>query len=196
MKVCNFAYKNNPLISRIPAGIGLLDKNLKGVRLINAPKFIVDNNVGKLVKWLRIMGYDTMFFNGSNDSYMIATALAEGRVILTRDTQIMKRRVVASGRLRVVFIQDDGPELQMQQVINTLNLDCQFRPFAICLECNQPLLERSKQQVKDLVPPYVFQTQSQYMECPACHRIYWRGTHWQTMTKKLNRFVQHRCNEW
>ena len=165
------------------------------MRLINAPKFIVDNNVGKLVKWLRIMGYDTLFFDGSNDSYMIATALAEGRVILTRDTQIVKRRVVASGQLKVILIQSDEPELQMQQVINTLNLDCQFRPFAICLECNQPLLERSKQQVKDLVPPYVFQTQSQYMECPACHRIYWRGTHWQAMTKKLNRFVQHRRNE-
>ena len=189
MKVCNFAYKNNLLISRVPEGIGLLDKNLKGVRLINAPKFIVDNNVGKLVKWLRIMGYDALFFNGSNDSSMIATALAEGRVILTRDTQIVKRRVVTRGQLKVILIQSDKPELQMQQVIDTLNLDCQFRPFAVCLECNQPLLERSKQQVKDLVPPYVFQTQSQYMECPSCHRIYWRGTHWQAMTKKLEQYM-------
>jgi len=193
MRECSFAYRNNRLISRVPEGIkgvGLLDKNLKGVRLINAPKFIVDNNVGKLVKWLRIMGYDALFFNGSNDSSMIATALAEGRVILTRDTQIVKRRVVASGQLKVILIQSDEPELQIQQVINTLNLDCQFRPFAICLECNQPLLERSKQQVKDLVPPYVFQTQSQYMECPACHRIYWRGTHWQAMTKKLEQYMK------
>ena len=168
---------------------------MEGVRLINAPKFIVDTNVGKLVKWLRIMGYDTLFFNGSNDSNMIATALAEGRVILTRDTQIVKRRIVTSGRLEVILIQSDEPERQMQQVIDTLNLDCRFRPFTLCLECNQPLLERSKQQVKDFVPSYVFQTQDQYMECPACHRIYWRGTHWQAMTKKLNRFMQPRRNE-
>ena len=159
------------------------------MRLIDTPKFIVDNNVGKLVKWLRIMGYDTRFFNGGNDSNMIALALAEGRVILTRDTQIVKRRVVTSGQLRVILIRTDKPELQRQQVIDALNLDCQFRPFAICLECNQPLLERSKQQVKDLVPPYVFQTQSQYMECPACHRIYWRGTHWQAMTRKLEQYM-------
>ncbi|MFC1897513.1 Mut7-C RNAse domain-containing protein [Chloroflexota bacterium] len=158
--------------------------------LINAPKFIVDNNVGKLVKWLRIMGYDTLFFNGSNDSIMVTAALAEGRVILTRDTQIMRRRVVTSGQLKVILLQSDKPELQMQQVISALNLDCQFRPFAICLECNQPLLERSKQQVKDLVPPYVFQTQRQYMECPACHRIYWRGTHWQAIVKRLEEFGQ------
>ncbi len=152
-------------------------------------KFIVDSNVGKLAKLLRIMGYDTLFFNGTDDSRMIATALAEGRVILTRDTEIMRRRVVTSGQLKAILIKDDQPEQQMHQVIDTLNLDCQLRPFTICLECNQPLLARSREQVKDLVPPYVFQTQSQYMECPACHRIYWRGTHWQAMTKKLEKFM-------
>ena len=136
------------------------------------------------------MGYDTLFFNGSDDSGLIAIALAEDRVILTRDTQIIKRRVVTSGQLKAILIQSDEPERQMRQVIDTLNLDWQFKPFTICLECNQPLVERSKQQVKDLVPPYVFKTQSQYMECPACHRIYWRGTHWQAMTKRLEKFIK------
>jgi uncharacterized protein with PIN domain len=153
-------------------------------------KFIVDHNVGKLAKWLRIMGYDTLFFHGSDDSRLVAIALAEGRVILTRDTQIMRRRVVTSGRLKAILIQSDEPEQQIHQVIDTLKLDCHFQPFSVCLECNQPLVERSREQVKDLVPPYVFQTQSQYMECPACHRIYWRGTHWQAMTKRLNKFVK------
>ena len=165
------------------------------MRLITNLRFIVDNNVGKLAKWLRIMGYDTLFFDGSDDSRMIAIALAEGRVILTRDTQIMRRRVVTNGRLKAILIQGDEPEQQIRQVIDTLNLDCRFMPFAICLECNQPLLERSREQVKDLVPPYVFQTQSQYMECPACHRIYWRGTHWQAMTKKLEKFRRGSAGE-
>jgi len=153
-------------------------------------KFFADNNVGKLAKWLRMMGYDTRFFNGSNDSHMVAIALAEGRVILTRDTQIMRRRVVTSGQLKAILIRGDKPEQQMHQVIDSLNLDCQFRPFSICLECNQPLLPRSKEQVKDLVPPYVFQTQVKYVECPTCHRIYWRGTHWQAMTEKLKKFMK------
>ena len=160
------------------------------MRLISELKFIVDHNVGKLAKWLRTMGYDTRFFSSPDDSNMIATALAEGRVILTRDTQIMKRRVVTSGKLKAVLIQSDKPELQIRQVIDTLNLDCLFRPFTICLECNQPLVVKNKQEVKELVPPYVFQTQNQYMECPACHRIYWRGTHWQAMTKNLEKFVK------
>lgn len=150
--------------------------------------------MGKLAKWLRIMGYDTLFFNGSDDSHMVAKALAEGRMILTRDTGIMKRRVVTGGRLQAILINSDAPEQQMRQVIDTLKLDLQFEPFTLCIECNQPLTERSQEQVKDLVPPYVFQTQSQYMECPACHRIYWRGTHWQAMTRKLNKFVNKTGN--
>jgi uncharacterized protein with PIN domain len=153
-----------------------------------SPRFIVDHNVGKLAKWLRMMGYDTLFFSGDNDSRMVALAQKEDRVILTKDTQIMRRHLVTSGQIKALLIKGDKPEVQVHQVITTLNLDPQFRPFSICLECNQPLLARSKPQVKDLVPPYVFKTQSQYMECPTCHRIYWRGTHWQAMTEKLRRF--------
>jgi len=156
--------------------------------LRDAPKFIVDCNVGKLAKWLRLMGYDTSFFNGTDDSQLVATALAEGRVILSRDTQIMERRVITSGKLKAILIRSDKPELQIRQVIDALELDSNFRPFTICLECNQVLAERNKDEVKELVPPYVFKTQSQFMQCPACHRVYWRGTHWQSMTKRLEKF--------
>lgn len=156
----------------------------------DAPRFIADCNVGKLAKWLRLMGYDSRLFNGSNDSQLVAIALAEGRVILSRDTQIMKRRVITSGKLKAILIHSDEPELQIRQVIDTLDLGSQFRPFTLCLECNQVLVERDKGEVKDLVPPYVYQTQSQFMQCPACQRIYWRGTHWQAMTKTLKKFVK------
>lgn len=152
-------------------------------------KFIVDHNVGKLVKWLRLMGYDAVFFNGADDADMIATALAEDRVVLTRDTQIMKRGVVTGGRLKAVLIEGDKSEDQICQVVKALNMDLEYRPFSICLECNEPLREISKQEVKDRVPPYVFQTQDQYMACSKCHRIYWRGTHWQRMNSKLKKLL-------
>jgi len=151
-------------------------------------RFIVDHNVGKLARWLRMMGYDAIFFDGAEDSRMIAMALAEGRVVLTRDTRIVNRRLVTSGQLKVILIESDRPDLQMLQVIDSLGLDCRFKPFTVCLECNQPLLAVAKEQVKDLVPPYVFKTQNQYMRCPGCHRIYWRGTHWQAMTRQLDSF--------
>jgi hypothetical protein len=100
----------------------------------------------------------------------------------------MKRRVITTGKLKAILIRNDEPELQMRQVIGELDLDSKSRPFTICLECNQALAERAKGEVKDLVPPYVYQTQSQFMQCPACHRIYWRGTHWQAMTERLKKF--------
>jgi len=156
-------------------------------------RFIVDSNVGKLAKWLRMLGYDAVFFDGEDDAYMIDRALKEGRVILPRDTQVMKRGVITSGRLKAILIESDQPEPQVRQVIDTLHIDSQSRLFTVCLECNNPLEERSKEEVEQRVPPYVFQTQQQYIECPVCHRIYWRGTHWQAMLQKLERLTkQHR----
>ncbi len=137
------------------------------------------------------MGYDTLFFEGGDDSLMVKAALAQGRVILTKDTGIMRRRVVTSGRLKVVLIEGDDPELQLKQVTENLNLSCQFRPFTLCLECNQTLIERSREEVKDLVPPYVFKTHDQYVQCPNCQRVYWKGTHWVQMTRKLENFQKY-----
>ena len=151
-------------------------------------KFIVDNNVGKLAKWLRIMGYDALLFDEEDDGKMVKVALAQKRVILTKDTQIMRRRVVTSGRLKAVLLKSDEPKAQLRQIAETLGLDYQFKPFSICLECNQSLVERDKDEVRDLVPSHVFETQSLYMECPSCHRIYWRGTHWQSMSRELETF--------
>tara|TARA_B100000315_G_C14395262_1_gene503917 strand:+ start:332 stop:778 length:447 start_codon:yes stop_codon:yes gene_type:complete len=137
------------------------------------------------------MGYDTVFFSGSDDSAVVATARAQGRVILTRDTQIVKRRLITSGRLRAILIVSDEPERQIKQVRDALNLELKFRPFSLCLECNQPLVERSKEQVKDWVPPHVFKTQDHYMGCAFCHRVYWQGTHWRAMTGKLEKFEEY-----
>ncbi len=136
-------------------------------------------------------GYDTLFFQGDDDSQMISIAGDEGRVILTRDTQIMRRRVVTGGKIKAILIRSDDSERQMLQVIDALHLSPFFNPFTICLECNQPLTERSKPQVEGRVPTYVFQTRDQYMECPHCHRLYWRGTHWQAMIERLNKFSRH-----
>jgi uncharacterized protein with PIN domain len=148
-------------------------------------KFIVDNNVGKLARWLRLIGYDTLLFKQKNDGQMIKTALTEDRVILTKDSQFMKRRLVTSGRLKTIHIKQDDPKLQVQEVVQSLNLNYHFKPFSVCLECNQVLIARGKEEVKNLVPNHVFETQTQYTECPVCHRIYWQGTHWQAMIKKL-----------
>ena len=147
-------------------------------------RFIADSNVGKLAKLLRMVGYDTLFFTQGDDNEMIRIAFKEKRAILTRDTQIMERRLVRDGDLKAVFITQDRPEAQLYEIMDALKLPLS-RPFSLCLECNQPLIPRRKEEVQDLVPIRVFKTQKRYMECPSCHRIYWEGTHWQAMVKKL-----------
>ena len=161
-----------------------------GVNLAEKTKFIVDHNVGKLTKLLRLMGFDAVFFAGLDDADMVATALAENRVVLTRDTQIMKRGIIASGQVRAMLIEGDRAELQVRQVIAGLGLRLQIEPFSLCLECNQPLEPKDREGMKHRVPPYVYQTQQHYMECPNCHRVYWRGTHWQAMAQRLDRIVK------
>ena len=135
-----------------------------------------------------MIGYDTLFFTGDDDWQMIIQALNEDRVILTKDTEIMRRGVVVSGRIKAVLIKSDNPEQQIKQVIDTFTLNTGENLFSICLECNRVLEERTPQQVERRVPKYVFQTQDYFLECPYCHRIYWRGTHWEAMTRKLAKF--------
>ncbi len=136
-----------------------------------------------------MLGFDSLFFDGEDDSQLVKRALAEGRVLLTRDTGIMKRRIVTSGRLKAVLLQSEQPEEQMQQLIAALDIKNQCQPFTVCLECNQPLSGKSPSEVKNKVPPYVYKTQNQYMECPQCRRIYWRGTHWQAMLTRMEKTV-------
>ena len=82
---------------------------------------------------------------------------------------------------------------QIQQVTETLKIDkYQFKPLTLCLECNQLLIARAKGEVKDRVPPYVFLTQGQFVECLVCHRIYWKGTHWQAMQKKIESVLEYK----
>jgi uncharacterized protein with PIN domain len=149
-------------------------------------KFIVDHNVAKLARWLRMMGYDTTIFNESDDWQMIRTALAENRVIITRDTGVMKRRVITSGRLKALLVVGDDPQKQMQQVIKEFKLDNK-KSLTLCLECNAPLVPVDRESIKQRVPPYIYKMQTQFVECPICHRVYWQGTHWNAMKRTLKK---------
>jgi uncharacterized protein len=159
------------------------------------PKFIVDANVGKLVKWLRMMGFDTVFFDEPDDGGMVKIALAQGRIIITKDSEFMKRRAITGGRVRAILVAGDNSENQMMAVLRKLDLLGRERPFTRCLECNTPLEEIDKDEAEKLVPPRVSELQDQYMVCPACRRIYWRGTHWKAMNDKLHEFAAAKIEE-
>ncbi len=148
-------------------------------------RFIVDTNAGKLARRLRMLGYDAVFFNGRDDAEIVSQALKENRILLTRDTHLMEWGVIRDGRVRTLLIQSDIPDLQVSQVIRELDINEFPEPLTLCLECNYPLISANKTEIADIIPRYVMQTQEEFKSCPVCRRIYWRGTHWHIMKKKI-----------
>ena len=148
-------------------------------------RFVVDLNVGRLAKWLRVMGYDTLFPREGSDNDLVRVALREGRVLVTRDAQISLRRAVRQGQLRVVYVVDDDLWSQLRQLVEDLKLDLKGG-FSRCVRCNELLQRVEKDNVADRLPPYVFHNHSDFMECSLCLRLYWRGTHWSGMMSQLS----------
>jgi uncharacterized protein len=147
-------------------------------------RFIADSNVGRLARWLRAYGYDADYAAGLDDQRLIGRALAEGRVLLTRDAGLMRRRVVAGGSLPAVLLASDEVGEQLRQVARELGL-AGDHALSRCLECNVELRPRPKSEVLDRLPPHVRATQERFSQCPRCDRVYWPGTHWERMRERL-----------
>ncbi|MCY4487748.1 MAG: Mut7-C RNAse domain-containing protein [Deltaproteobacteria bacterium] len=143
-------------------------------------KFAADKMLGRLAKWLRIIGQDVIHGQHLAGQGLVRAATQEHRVMLTRDRRISRRNPD-----RAILIRDDHFRAQLKQVVE----DCGLDPFAgiltRCVECNQPLQPMPKEQVRDTVPPYVFETQDVFSACPACRRVFWPATHQQQMMDEL-----------
>ena len=140
-----------------------------------------------MARWLRMAGFDADLFTGADDDAIVATALTGNRILLTRDRRIMKHRAIVGGRIQAILIEDDHIKGQVLQILDMLKLDkSRFRPFTRCLECNRQLTKKERETIRHLVPPYVYQTQNRFAECPGCRRIYWPGTHWEGMSRKID----------
>ena len=148
------------------------------------PRFLADCNVGRLARWLRALGYDASYHARIGDAELVREAAAESRVLLTRDRDLTKRRVIQTGVVRAILIRDDEVTKQLRQVFSELGLELK-EALTRCIECNAELQSRVPETVAKRVPPYVRLTQSRYSECPDCGRIYWAGTHWQRMREVL-----------
>ncbi|HCJ65749.1 MAG TPA: hypothetical protein DHV62_00080 [Elusimicrobia bacterium] len=144
------------------------------------PKFLVDFMLGRLCKWLRIFGFDTEYFTSLNKNIIVYQSLKEGRILLTRDQRVSKNKA-----LKVLLIDSDNYEKQIQQVLKELNLKVDpEKMFTRCCLCNTLLEPIEKEKVKDKVPSFVYQTQENFSFCFTCQKIYWPGTHWDSMRNK------------
>ena len=132
-------------------------------------KFLCDQNLGRLSKWLRLIGFDAMYMHFWDDD-MVKNALSSHRVVLTR----AHNKELTDGYM---VIRDDKINLQLKQVINALDLKGKAKPFSRCSICNEPLYPIGREEAKGYVPEYVFLTQDTFSKCPRCSRTYWKGTH-------------------
>jgi len=142
-------------------------------------KFLADAMLGRLAKWLRMLGHDTAYFPQLEDHDLVRIARAEGRMLLTRDRELTRRK-----GLRCLLIEGDRFEEQMRQLLRDLDLNVDS-PFSRCARCNTLLRPVSKEEVRDRVPPYVLHRHRHFSLCPRCDKVYWRGTHWQRMQQRV-----------
>ena len=145
----------------------------------------MDVNVGRSAKWLRVIGYDASVPTTEDVNELVLIALAEDRIIVTRDEGIAERRPATTGRITVLLIEHADLKSQLDHVTRSLGLKGRAQ-FSRCIRCNEPLAEISRQRAEYQVPPHVFDTQSEFRECPACRRVFWRGTHWANMNRELS----------
>jgi len=144
-------------------------------------RFVADRMLGKLARWLRVLGYDTLYLGGAGDE-VIRQGLEEGRVLLTRN----RRAHPWLKRGRVVVIKADDPREQLREVVRQLHLTLAEEALLIrCLGCNRPLATVGKEEVRGEVPDYVWQTHAEFRRCQGCGRVFWAGSHAENMRHRL-----------
>lgn len=143
-------------------------------------QFVADKMLGRLARWLRIIGQDVLYGPQLSGAGLIRSARREGRLILTRDRAIAKKNPPP-----YVFLQSDDFRVQLRQVIEECGLDPLEAVFTRCVECNTPIEAITKAEIEGKVPPYVFKTQEQFSFCRKCRRIYWPATHQEKMLEEL-----------
>jgi uncharacterized protein len=149
-------------------------------------QFIADAMLGRLARWLRFLGFDTLYYPDISDSNLIRIARDQGRFILTRDTRLVKRK----GLKDYALISSNDSFQQLLDLVEKLQLK-QFHLFRRCVACNGQLLKISdKSEVKDTVPEFVFLNFNIFSRCRSCERIFWEGSHQKKFKEKLNRIVQ------
>jgi len=140
---------------------------------------VADAMLGRLAKWLRMMGYDVVFMPDVPDLEVLRRARADQRLLLTRDTDLARR----AGTL-AVFVQGQSLTEQLAELATRGVIEGPLDETR-CPICNAVLVSLPRGAARDRVPPYVYQTQSTFFECPQCGRVYWAGTHWKNVQTTL-----------
>jgi uncharacterized protein with PIN domain len=148
--------------------------------------FIVDCMLGKLAKWLKILGFDAQFFSKIEDNELLAIARKEGRILLTKDTGL----ILQAKEVETLFLNSEEWQDQVHQALATFNLWEKVAPHTRCIECNEKLKNLPKKNAKNLVSSFVFEHVDSFALCPNCSRVFWRGTHHKDMEIQIQEILK------
>jgi len=149
-------------------------------------KFILDEHLGKLARYLRLCGFDTLISKEFTDNEIVRISVSEKRIILTRDKQLLKNRLVTHG----CWIRSVHADEQIIDVFRRFDLKNMVRPFSRCLECNSLLIDVSKDDIQERLLPGTRKYFENFRKCPGCDRIYWEGSHFERMSNYINQIIK------
>lgn len=149
-------------------------------------RFILDAHLGRLSKYLRLMGFDTLFNNNYSDPEIVDLAEKEKSIILTRDREMLKNKRIT----HAYWIRSDEARAQLQEVIKRFDIKNQVNLFSRCLRCNTPLEEVKKEDIADRLKPRTREFFTTFRHCPGCDRIYWNGSHYEKMKAFVESLLQ------
>jgi uncharacterized protein len=138
-------------------------------------RFVADTHLGSLARLLRMMGFDTLHENGFADDEIERIAAAQGRIVLTRDRDLLKRRSITHG----CYVRALRSQQQLREIFERLDLARSARPFTLCPVCNTTLHAVARAQVEHMLPPHVRELYQRFSTCEVCARVFWEGDHWQ-----------------
>ncbi len=144
-------------------------------------RFVVDCMLGKLAKWLKILGFDTIYFSRAEDELLLQLTRRQRRTLLSRDLSLLKR---VNSR-RALYIESESWRDQVRQVLEAFALWDKVAPFSRCLRCNLKLKRLSRHNARNLVSPFIYEKARCFALCPRCGRVFWQGTHFQEMEEEL-----------
>ncbi len=146
-------------------------------------RFVADVHLGKLARYLRLLGFDTRYDNDLDDPTIAEIGRSEKRIVLTRDRGLLKRNAVTHG----YWVRSRRPREQLVEVVRSIDLGRRLRPFSRCLSCNGSLADAPKESIQALVPEGVLSSFDRFLKCEHCQQVYWAGSHY----RRLEAIVEH-----
>lgn len=150
-------------------------------RPLRESRFILDAHLGKLAKYLRMLGFDTLYQNDFGDREIIDIARKENRIILTRDKLLLRAKKVDHG----YYVRETEKHAQLIEIVQKFDLFSQFRSFTRCMTCNAELVRRDKREIEDKIDADTARIFKEFFYCPSCDKVFWKGSHFERMERLI-----------